>query len=202
MFDSLGSGSIFIVPHDYDEKIYGDHALPGRFNVGVMAFRRDERGLKCLEWWRDRCIEWCRFEAEDGKWGDQGYLEDWPERFQGVVISDHSGIHAGPWNIGKYGITSDIGKHTLLNSKPLVCYHFHSMSMINDRTALIHGGHTFMSPMIRDSIYRPYVCAVRRALRELSIAGHRVHMKIDLSTALFLTKRFLRGTLKANIIRE
>ena len=44
------------------------HRFPGRlkhleihgiFNVGFQSFRRDEVGIACLNWWRERCLEWC-----------------------------------------------------------------------------------------------------------------------------------------------
>jgi len=107
-----------------------------------MVFRRDESSIKCLQWWREQCIKWCRHEYEDGKCGDQGYLNDWPERFSGVIVSAHPGIHAGPWNVGKYKLGLDSKGDLLLNDKQLICYHFHALNMINSRIALVLEGHT------------------------------------------------------------
>ena len=199
VFDALNHGSIFIVPHDYDEKICRSHS-PGRFNVGMLIFRRDESGLQCLRRWREQCLEWCRLEADNGKWGDQGYLEDWPQRFPGVVISGRPGIHGGPWNIGKYSLSLDREGRLLLNGDRLVCYHFHAVSMINSRMAVINDGHLFMNKLIRQHIYQVYVAALTDALQQLNHVGHSVQSQLNYPTLLFLTKRLLRRTLASNVI--
>ena len=200
VFDAMNHGSIFIVPHDYDEKIFRGKHEPGRFNVGVLIFRSDEIGLQCLRRWRDQCIEWCLLEAANGKWGDQGYLDEWPQRFSGVIISDRPGIHGGPWNIGKYRLGLDPKGSLLLNNDCLVCYHFHGVSMITSRIALIQDGHLFMNGLIRNHIYQVYVVALADALKQLYHAGHRIQSQFDYLTLLFLTKRFIRGTLVSNMI--
>ena len=200
VFDALNHGSIFIVPHDYDDKIFRGNHSPGRFNVGVLIFRRDEIGLQCLSRWREQCLEWCRLEADNGKWGDQGYLEDWPQRFPGVIISDRPGIHGGPWNIGKYKVDLDREGRLHLNGDRLVCYHFHGLSMITPRIALIQDGHLFMNRLIRHHIYQVYAAALTDALQQLHHAGHRPQSQLKYATFLFLTKRLLRRTLASNVI--
>ena len=45
--------------------------------LSVLTFKNDTNGMKALQWWRDRCIAWCYRRMEDGKMGDQKYLDDW-----------------------------------------------------------------------------------------------------------------------------
>ena len=125
ILSELGAASILIHPHRYAPE-YADRAqASGIYSVGMVAFRNDARGLACLNWWRERCNEWCYFRAEDGKLGDQKYLDDWPTRFAGVAVSEHPGVGLAPWNIGNYGLSFN-GEQLLVFAVPLVFYHYHS----------------------------------------------------------------------------
>ncbi len=73
---------MLITPHRYAARWKRYEALSGIYNVQFVTFRDDAQGSETLRWWRDRCLEWCYFRAEDGKLGDQKYLDDWPERFR------------------------------------------------------------------------------------------------------------------------
>jgi len=102
----------------------------GTYNVGWLNFRRDAEGIKCLEWWRDRCLEWCYERYEDGKYADQLYLDKWPELFEGFYEFTHRGANAGPWNIGDYKISKRDDK-IFLDNYPLLFYHFHGLKKIS-----------------------------------------------------------------------
>ena len=55
-----------------------DHSrTSGIYNVQFMTFRNDARGLAALRWWRAACLESCELNPEEGKCGDQKYLDDW-----------------------------------------------------------------------------------------------------------------------------
>jgi hypothetical protein len=153
---ALGAGSILITPHDYDEGVFGGDTPAGRYNVGAIAFRRDDQGIACLRWWRDRCLEWCHSRPEDGKLGDQVYLDDWPQRFGGVVVCQHVGINAGPWNIGKRTLALD-GQRLMVDGSPLVCYHFHKVRILGRRLAWVLGARQRQAREVIGSIYRPYL---------------------------------------------
>src|SRR5262249_1819337 len=97
----LGSGSVLIIPHRFPEHLKHAEAY-GIYNVGLLCFRNDERGRACLTWWRERCLEWCHDRLEGERFADQGYLNDWPARFPGVVVLQHPGVNLAPWNVARY----------------------------------------------------------------------------------------------------
>ena len=101
IFDEMGDKSILLTEHRYSPR-YNKELKAGKYCVQFVTFKNDERGLKALNWWRDRCIEWCYNRFEDGKFGDQLYLDDWTERFEGVHVMQNLGGGLAAWNIQQY----------------------------------------------------------------------------------------------------
>ena len=93
--------SVIITEHRYTPA-YDKSKLSGKYCVQFMYFDNTEGGLTVLKWWRDRCIEWCFNRFEDGKFGDQKYLDDWTTRFKGVHVLQHLGSGLAPWNVQQY----------------------------------------------------------------------------------------------------
>jgi hypothetical protein len=132
MFEGFGHSSIQIVPQRRPE---GSATRTGSYDASVVTFRRDETGLGALAWWRERCIEWCYQRSEDGRWTDQRYLEDWPERFPGVRVVDHPGAGLAPWNIRRHAVAKgDDG--VLVDGRPLVYYHYSTLTLYEGITTL------------------------------------------------------------------
>jgi hypothetical protein len=129
IYEEMGAGSVLIIEHRYAAAHAHSAARSGTYNVGLLVFRRDERAMECLRWWRARCIEWCHARLEDGKYGDQKYLDDWPQRFQGVVVGRHPGVGLGPWNLADAGVVRRQGRWTA-RGQPLVFLHFHSLGRL------------------------------------------------------------------------
>lgn len=157
----LGDGNVMIVPHDYSVE-FEDHSEAGIYNVGIMAFRNNKASLECLQWWRERCIEWCFWKYENGQIGDQAYLNDWPERFKKVVVCRNIGINAAPWNVAKYGLNI-INGHYFIASTPLVCYHFHYVRICTNKLAFIGGFKINLPTSHLGLIYRPYIHELEKA---------------------------------------
>lgn len=128
LFEELGDGSIGIIPHRFSHRVRG-HERYGFFNVGWLSFRRDEDGLACLRWWRERCLEWCHARLEGDRYADQKYLDHWPDLFSGVRVLLHKGANLGPWNLASYRISNRKGQ-VCVDGQPLIFYHFSSFLQV------------------------------------------------------------------------
>lgn len=166
-FAEMAAGSIGIVEHRCSREYAGLTQNSGIYNVAFMIFKNDRQGRECLQWWRARCNEWCHDRVEEGKYGDQKYLDDWPERFARVIVLQDVGVGLAPWNLRSHRITTRVGR-LLVDRRPLVFYHFHSFSIMS-------GGSQFR---LADSaygvgrrnaglIYRPYIAAVTQAMAQV-----------------------------------
>ena len=167
LFRELGTGAVSIVPHRFASGLKG-YERNGLYNVGWLSFRRDPRAHECLLWWRDRCREWCYDRHEDGKYADQKYLDQWPERFRGVVTLGHKGADLAPWNVANYRIRCSTGTVSV-DEQPLVFYHFHGLRHIrrNLYDTNLASYHVRPGPELLRGIYDPYI----QTLRQLSPPG-------------------------------
>ncbi len=147
---------ILIVPHDYSPE-FKDHESSGKYNVGLMVFNNNEESMLVLKWWRSRCIEWCYNRHENGNIGDQGYLNDWPERFNCVSVSDHKGLNAAPWNISKYLISTNSSGLVFISGEQLICYHFHGIQFCTEKIVFIIGNKVNLSKSCKRLIYLSYL---------------------------------------------
>lgn len=160
--------SVLLTGHRYTP-MYDQSATSGKYCVQFMFFRRDPAGLRALHWWRDRCLEWCYNRMEDGKFGDQKYLDDWTTRFDGVHEIQNPGIGVAPWNVQQLRVETGVVEGPLLLSNggphPVVFYHFHALKLTDD-------GHVDLSAYrlsteVIDLIYRPYLKRLLHWEREL-----------------------------------
>jgi len=153
MLDVFGNKSLMVVDHGFEPPRSGV-----RFNVGILGYRNDGYCKEFLNWWKDRCIEWCKWETRsDGMCADQGYLNivhDEPQKFKNTMSCPHPGINIGPWNIAKHQITESDGRLLVDGSYNLICYHYHEFKMLGlDSYHSTGWKHTASD---RELIYEPY----------------------------------------------
>jgi|GEM_PF-455643 len=170
LFTELGDRSVAIIRHKCNPLA---EERFGIYNVGWVSFRRDERGLECLGWWLDRCLEWCFARSEDGKYADQKYLNSFPKRFEGVAVLEHPGANVAAWNVE----TSDLrisNNQPLAGDVPLLFFHFHGFRQI-DYLCYETGFEIYGAPLtyeVRGAVIEPYVMALLRiAKRQMMSDG-------------------------------
>ncbi len=161
LFEEMGDASVLITPHRYASE-YAHQAINGIYNVQFLPFRRDERGLQVLRWWHERCIEWCYYRLEDGKLGDQKYLDDWPERFAGVHVLQHKGGGLAPWNITQYDVR-ETPQGVEVDGEPLVFFHYHRVKLLTSGGYDWHPPGYFISDEERRLVYDPYLAELGEA---------------------------------------
>lgn len=116
-FESSGK-QVLITDHAYAPQ-YDQSATSGQYCVQFMTFNRDG-GEIVREWWEERCIEWCYARFENGKFGDQKYLDDWPERFINTVhVMQNKEWILAPWSAARYPYGNSI------------LWHFHDVRVAN-----------------------------------------------------------------------
>jgi hypothetical protein len=128
IFEEAGDASIILTEHRFSPELKENFSDSGNYNVQFMFFRRDSEGLQALKWWRDRCIEWCFARYEDNKFGDQKYLDDWLERFNGVHVVQHLGAGLAPWNANQYNLQKRYDQ-IYVNNSLVIFYHFHALEL-------------------------------------------------------------------------
>lgn len=161
LLDELGTGSVLITEHRYTPE-YDQSETSGIYCVQFITFKNDKNGMTVLTWWRDRCLEWCYNRLEDGKFGDQKYLDDWTQRFDGVHVLNHLGGGVAPWNVQQYDLQCSEGNYTIVDenkiSVPLVFYHFHWVRFLGDQ--LVDLGHYQLNFPCVETLYRQYLQSI------------------------------------------
>jgi hypothetical protein len=202
LLKEMNEKSILITEHRYTAQ-YDKAKKSGTYCVQFISFKNDQHGMAALHWWRDRCLEWCYARLEDGKFGDQLYLEDWTRRFSGVHVLQHLGGGLAAWNIQQYNMTLQNGKpwgkeYSTGKEFPAVFYHFHYVKLF--RNGLVELGRRELSSAVLDLLYRPYLSVLRQLgdrLRHQSITfdphGMTVYRQNWKTPLLFLYRKLNRG---------
>jgi hypothetical protein len=164
LLEEMEDHSVLITEHRYSPQ-YEKGILTGKYCVQFNSFRHDSYGMKALKWWRDRCIEWCYARHEDGKFGDQKYLDDWTTRFEKVWVMQNPGGGLAAWNVQQYSFTLKNGKlwgKEISSGKefPAVFYHFHYVRFYEN--GLLELGRRTLSRQVLSLIYKPYIAELMK----------------------------------------
>jgi hypothetical protein len=170
VLDQLSDASVAITPHRFSFE-FRNHHIYGRFNVAWVTYRRCAEGLDCLNAYKADCMAWCYDRVEDGRFGDQKYLDAWPDRYPSLKIIEHKGFNLANWNIHNYIIRlkNDV---VMVDDDPLVFFHFASAQMRPDGSVEIfvehRGGRS--KAVLFEHVVNPY-------RRELGEEGRSLHKR-------------------------
>ncbi|MCX6897029.1 MAG: glycosyl transferase [Verrucomicrobia bacterium] len=191
-----GDHHVIITAHRYTW-YYDKSKLSGKYCVQFMYFDDSEASMKVIRWWRDRCIEWCYNRMEDGKFGDQKYLDDWTTRFEGVWELHHPGGGLAPWNIQQYTFENIFeGKELKATAGFLpVFYHFHGIRFY-DNGKIIYAPNTYrISKQVRRIFYDPYVETLQKIKSEVAQTDSSFDPNGSQPSSSWFKDRFVNGKL-------
>lgn len=164
VYEEFRGHSVLIIEHRHAPTHAHLAQVSGIHNVGMLIFKNDAGGLETLNWWRDRCNKWCFARVENGKFGDQKYLDDWPLRFRWVVVSKHKGAGLAPWNIANYTLQK-VNNKIRVDTDDLIFYHYHGAVLRSERILDPSAvGYRFTRQQV-ELIYRPYLKILRDIMR-------------------------------------
>lgn len=158
LIEEMNDKSVLITEHRYTPE-YDQSTTSGIYCVQFMTFKNDNNGMKVLNWWRDSCNEWCYARHEDGKFGDQKYLDDWVTRFDDVHVLKNLGGGVAPWNIQQYDLSD--------SNFNLIFYHFHNFKILEDKK--IELGTYKLDKNDINILYKPYIQHLEVITKKLKI---------------------------------
>jgi hypothetical protein len=200
--------SVLITEHRFS-KLAGvlEKKRAGVFCVQFITFLNNKEGREILKKWISQCIDWCYARYEDGKFGDQKYLNTWPQEYSAVHILQHRGGGVAPWNVERYNLTrnnniitgSESGERTNFE---LMFFHFHYVRIFENN--LVDLGWNRLNKNVIDLIYKPYIIRIvqkEKFLEDLLPEYRMNYSAYDLNGAKNLVKYLIKKLFKFNIIK-
>ncbi|MBD5489843.1 MAG: glycosyl transferase [Lachnospiraceae bacterium] len=130
--------SVGIVRHGFERNYrYGELIFKvGKYCVEFNTFLNNRESLQVLEKWKTDCMNWCYYRCEDGKLGDQKYLDQWRLEYSCVHESQNLGAGVAPWNLHLYTLLVNRKGNIWMQYKDkrfkLIFYHFEGMKYLSN----------------------------------------------------------------------
>lgn len=167
------SSDVLVTEHAYFPA-FDQSASSGYFCVQFLGAKRGSSS-DIIGRWQDQCMEWCYAHSDGGRFGDQGYLNDWPTLYGNrIQVPKRKEWFQGPWNAMRFPYSEAIS------------YHFHSFVHLKGGRFGV-GSYPIPKPH-RDNLYRPYRADLDWAESRVASAGLT---SFGLSTRRYLLKTFL-----------
>lgn len=147
LLDAHSTASILLTPHllvplPEDERWPRDVTIlaAGAFNLGFVAVRRGEEGMRFLDWWAERERSYGYLDPSGGLGADQKWCDLVPALFPGAVAVRSLGANVGYWNLPARPLTLVDGEWRA-GGERLLFFHFsgfdprrpHELSRHQDR---------------------------------------------------------------------
>lgn len=171
IFEELKDVDVLIQPNNYSYQFENDFVPYGYYCTSLQCFRNNKNGRNILGYWNKQSLEWCSHTPENGKFGEQKYLDEWRINYEKVREIANIGTNIAPWNVQKYDLSLK-GKQVVINNKyPIIYYHYHSFRMnLQNYEYIITGDRNLKYPIpseVIELIYKPYIKMITEIVKQL-----------------------------------
>jgi hypothetical protein len=172
-----------------------------------MTFLNEADSLKILDEWRLQCIDWCYARHQDGKFGDQKYLDAWPAKYPNIHILRHQGGGIAPWNLLNYKFSSGNGSligtvNSTGESFRVVFFHFQYVKMIS--AGIFDLGWHYIPMDVKMLFYIPYlknILNIENDVKKVDNTYNEGITKYKIFSFRSLIKIFIKTVFGYNIIK-
>lgn len=152
---------VLITEHAFAPE-YAHGIKHGRFCVQFMTFNRSDAGMKVMRQWQNQVLDWCYARLENGRFGDQMYLDVWPQEHGQVVhILKQTQRTLAPWNVSHVAES----RGTL---EP-VFFHFHGLRFVTPKRLRLYSGYRINAAA--RGLYDQYLESLRQSIELLKAAN-------------------------------
>lgn len=169
-----GDNSVLITAHRYSG--YCDQTkTSGKYCVQFVTIKNDKQGRAVLQWWVEKCLEWCYARVEEGRFGDQKYIEQFERLFSGVYELQNLGGGMAPWNADRYTFFKENDRVMMRLKKeeseaiPVIFYHFQGMAFFDKDVIQLWPNMYRLPDTAITCLYKEYIRAMESVCKKYGL---------------------------------
>jgi len=128
----LEQASVVITPHQVVPDVTNDAIIDneicslkhGVYNIGFLAVKRSEEGLRFIHWWRDRLLKYCYDDIPNGLFTDQKWVDLAPAFFDDMFILRDKTYNVATWNLTHRDVRSNDDGVLTIEGSYVKFFHF------------------------------------------------------------------------------
>lgn len=171
LISDLKGNSILLTRHIFPVQL-SKNIKYGIVNAGFVLVRNTGESIAVVADWARRCREWCFLRLEEGKYGDQLYLNDYLGLPDVKAISD-PGVNNGVYYFQQKRKISSNSKEVYVDGSKLICFHFHGICIT--RSLIYTGFNRYRFPRqavrVWIHIYRKYLSELKAELKDYTTSN-------------------------------
>jgi hypothetical protein len=151
LWKNLEQYSVILTPHITNIELADKGLLPetdflfaGIYNLGFVAIRNNEIGLRIVKWWGHNLESSCFTSPNESLFTDQKWMNFIPSFFPNdTFISEHLGLNVSYWNLHERELLVKEDGYYIKNYStekewPLLIFHFSGFKPTNDKMISAH----------------------------------------------------------------